>query len=202
MLKIGLTGGIGSGKSTVAGIFQQQGIPVIDADEIAHELVEPGKPVLEKLAAEFGPGILTHGGELDRQALRNLVFHDPRTKFRLEAIMHPAVFAEMKRQAEKIQAPYCIFAIPLLIETDSQALVDRILVVDCPERLQIERVKERDGLDESLIKRILATQATRQERIAQAHDLIVNTGDLSLLEKQVRDLHQNYLNLGRRRNDP
>jgi len=202
MLKIGLTGGIGSGKSTVAGIFQQQGIPVIDADEIAHELVEPGKPVLEKLAAEFGPRILTHGGELDRKALRNLVFHDPRAKFRLEAIMHPAVFAEMKRQAEKIQAPYCIFAIPLLIETDSQALVDRVLVVDCPERLQIERVKERDGLDESLIKRILATQATRQERIAQAHDLIVNTGDLSLLEKQVRDLHQNYLNLSRRRNDP
>ncbi len=202
MLKIGLTGGIGSGKSTVAGIFQQLGIPVIDADEIAHELVEPGKPVLEKLAAEFGPGILTHGGELDRKALRNLVFHDPRAKSKLEAIMHPAVFAEMKRQAEKIQAPYCIFAIPLLIETDSQALVDRILVVDCPERLQIERVKERDGLDESLIKRILATQATRQERIAQAHDLIVNTGDLSLLEKQVRDLHQNYLNLSRRRNDP
>jgi len=195
MLKIGLTGGIGSGKSTVAKLFQQLGIPVIDADLIAHQLVRPGQPALGALVTEFGPAILTSKGELDRSRLRELIFHDHTAKTRLESILHPAVFAEMHRRATGLQTPYCILAIPLLIETNAQSMVDRILVIDCPERLQIERVKRRDGLDESLIKRILASQASRQERLAHAHDIIVNEGDLAMLERQVKDLHLYYLKL-------
>ncbi len=198
MLKIGLTGGIGSGKSTVARLFQERGVPVFDADQIARTLVRPGQPTLERVIGEFGTRFLTGEGELDRARLRDHVFCDPKARARLEAILHPAVFTEMSRQANGQRAPYCLFAIPLLVESNAQPMVDRILVVDCPERLQIERVRQRDGLDEALIRRILASQASRQERLSLAHDIIVNDGDLFKLEQQVKDLHRYYCQLCQR----
>lgn len=196
MLKIGLTGGIGSGKSTVARLFEKHGVPIIDTDEIAHSLVKPGQPALKKIIHEFGPDIVAGDGKLDRARLRELVFQDPSAKSRLEAILHPAIFAELKRLAAEIEAPYCIFAIPLLVESHAQSLVDRILVVDCPEPLQIARIKSREGMDDILIRRIMATQASRSERLSQAHDILINDSDLSKLERQVNELHDFYLKLG------
>lgn len=195
MLKIGLTGGIGSGKSTVARLFEKHGVPIIDTDEIARDLVRPNQPALKKIVQEFGPDIVAGDGELDRTRLRERVFQDPGAKSRLEAILHPAIFAELKRLAAAIEAPYCIFVIPLLVESNAQSLVDRILVVDCPELLQIARIKSRDRMDDTLIRRILASQASRSERLSQAHDIIVNDGDLGKLEQQVNELHEFYLKL-------
>jgi len=195
MLKIGLTGGIGSGKSTVARLFEKHGVPIIDTDEIARDMVRPNQPALKKIVQEFGPDIVAGDGELDRTRLRERVFQDPGAKSRLEAILHPAIFAELKRLAAAIEAPYCIFVIPLLVESNAQSLVDRILVVDCPELLQIARIKSRDRMDDTLIRRILASQASRSERLSQAHDIIVNDGDLGKLEQQVNELHEFYLKL-------
>lgn len=193
MLKIGLTGGIGSGKSTVAELFRQRGITVIDADRIARELVQPGCPALEAIVRAFGPEMVEPDGRLNRAALRQKAFSDPKARQALEAILHPQIFAEMSRRAKTCQTPYCILAIPLLVETGAQGQVDRVLVVDCPEQLQIERIKLRDRLPEDLIRRILASQATRQERLKVADDVIVNAEDLAKLEPQVEELHRFYL---------
>ncbi len=192
-LTIGLTGGIGSGKSTVACLFRQRGIAVIDADSIARELVRPGCPALEAIVSAFGPAILQPSGELDRAALRRVIFSDPKARNTLEAILHPPIFAEMHRRAGLCQTPYCILAIPLLVETGAQHLVHRVLVVDCPETLQIERIKRRDGLPEDLIRQILASQASRTERLKAADDVIVNADSLTELERQVEELHRFYL---------
>ncbi len=193
MLKIGLTGGIGSGKSTVARLFERLGVEVIDADRIARELVEPGCPALEAIEDAFGPEILKPSGQLDRAKLRQKIFSDPKARKALETILHPRIFADMSLRADLCQAPYCILAIPLLVETGAQDQVDRVLVVDCPEQLQIERIKLRDRLPEDLIRQILASQASRQERLAVADEVIVNAEDLSKLEQQVEELHRFYL---------
>ncbi|BCX87885.1 dephospho-CoA kinase [Methylomarinovum tepidoasis] len=195
MLKIGLTGGIGSGKSTVARLFQRHGVPVIDTDEIARDLVRPGRPALRALVDAFGPDILTADGELDRARLREIAFNDPAAKARLEAILHPRIFSELERRLQALEAPYVIIAIPLLVETGAWGRVDRVLVVDCPEALQIERVRRRDGWDEALIRRVLASQAGRLERLAVADDVIVNDRDLAHLARQVAELHRLYLRL-------
>ncbi|GAB4355310.1 MAG: dephospho-CoA kinase [Methylohalobius sp. ZOD2] len=195
MLKIGLTGGIGSGKSTVARLFEQHGIDVIDTDRIARKLVAPGQPALTAIVQTFGPKILQDDGRLNRTELRRQVFQDPEAKKNLEAILHPRVFTEMNRQADLCRSPYCILAIPLLVETDALHRVDRVLVVDCPEQIQIERVQHRDGLSDNMIRRILASQATRRERLQAADDVIVNDGDLDQLERQVDELHRFYLQL-------
>ncbi|MBN2702388.1 MAG: dephospho-CoA kinase [Methylothermaceae bacterium] len=195
MLKIGLTGGIGSGKSTVARLFEQHGIDVIDTDQIARELVAPGQPALTAIVQAFGPKILQDDGRLNRTELRLRVFQDPEAKKNLEAILHPRVFIEMNRQADLCRSPYCILAIPLLVETDARHRVDRVLVVDCPEQIQIERVQHRDGLSDNMIRRILASQATRRKRLQAADDVIVNDGDLDQLERQVDELHRFYLQL-------
>ena len=200
MLKIGLTGGIGSGKSTISALFETEGIPVIDADRISHNLVLPGKSCFKKIISDFGSGMVQKDGSLDRAKLRKEVFANPNARTQLEAIMHPAVRAEMLTQANAVIAPYCILAIPLIIETQQQNIVDRILVVDVPEELQIERVKKRSKLPADEIEAIINAQVSRQERLQHAHDVIDNDGDITSLKQQVIKLHTLYLSLSQLEN--
>jgi len=198
VLKIGLTGGVGCGKSSVAQLFAAKGVPVFDADDIARELVEPGQPALAAIVAKFGDVVLA-AGRLDRAALRERVFADALDRQILEAILHPLVYQSLSAKAERLKEPYCIFAIPLLIETGRQAFVDRILLVDCPCEQQYERVRHRDGLDDTAIGRIISAQASREQKRAAAHDIIDNTGPIGQLRGQVENLHQAYLALARGR---
>ncbi len=195
MLKIGLTGGIASGKSTVEKLFAKRGITVIDADKIARDLVKPGQPTLDAIVQEFGKSILLPDGGLNRAKLRELVFNHPRYKEKLEAILHPAIYAEMDRVAAKCDGPYVIFSVPLLVETGTENHFHRILVIDCPEALQITRLKQRDGLPDEMIEKIMKNQASRSQRLAVAEDVIVNDRDFNHLEKQVEELHRFYLRL-------
>ena len=195
MLIIGLTGGIGSGKSTVAGYFTQHGIPVIDADQLARELVAPGSPALNEIIDVFGPDILLPDGALDRSQLRRRVFADPAQKRRLEAILHPRVYTELRYRTQALRTPYCIWVVPLLLETGGTALVDRVLVVDAPESLQRQRVLRRAGMDETTLEAILSSQVNRAERLSAADDVVVNDSDLSQLQQQVTALHHRYLDL-------
>jgi len=195
MLIIGLTGGIGSGKSTVAGYFAQHGIPVIDADQLTRELVVPGSPALNEIINVFGSNILLPDGSLDRHQLRRRVFADPDQKRRLEAILHPRVYTELRYRTQALRTPYCIWVVPLLLETGGTALVDRVLVVDAPESLQRQRVLRRSGMDENTLQAILSNQANRAERLSTADDVIENNSDLSQLQQQVTALHHRYLDL-------
>jgi dephospho-CoA kinase len=195
MLIIGLTGGIGSGKSTVADYFAQHGIPVIDADQLARELVVPGSPALNEIIDLFGPNILLPDGSLDRHQLRQRVFADPAQKRRLEAILHPRVYTELGYRTQALRTPYCIWVVPLLLETGGTALVDRVLVVDAPESLQRQRVLRRAGMDETTLEAILSSQVNRAERLSAADDVVVNNSDLSQLQQQVTALHHRYLAL-------
>ena len=195
MLVIGLTGGIGSGKSTVANLFAEIGVTVIDADVIARELVEPGMPALVAIEDEFGPNILDDDGRLDRQHLRQIIFSNPVARRRLEAILHPLIRAEMNNRLTTVTGPYCIVVIPLLFEVGQTDMMDRILVVDCPEQLQIERIKTRDNMPEEQIRAIIRSQATRDERLDQADDIIVNDSGQDRLKQRVVELHRKYLEL-------
>ncbi|MBS3951550.1 MAG: dephospho-CoA kinase [Methylomicrobium sp.] len=195
MLRVGLTGGIGSGKTTVASLFAEQGIPIIDADELARALVEPGQPALAKISQAFGEAMIDAKGNLDRGALRNLVFADDKQKEKLEAILHPLVRDRIVSAVEELTAPYCIICVPLLFESGMDDLVDRVLVVDCPVTLQIERVKKRNRLSESVILAIIAAQLSRESRNARADEIIDNTCDNSQLAEQVKKLHNLYLSL-------
>lgn len=197
MLKIGLTGGIGCGKSVVAELFAAYGTPVIDADAIAHALVEPGRPALLRLQQHFGPDIIDKNGALNRTVMRELVFSNAEKKKQLEAILHPLVYQEMQRRLDALSgAVYVILSIPLLLETGMQRFVDRIAVVDCPESTQIDRVKKRNGLAESAVRAIMQTQVTRQERFAAGDDIIDNSGGFTELAQQIEKLHNLYLTLG------
>ncbi len=193
-LKIGLTGGIGSGKSTVTDLFQSLSVPVIDADIIAHQLVEPGQEALRIISQTFDD-ILQPDGSLNRAKLRSVVFADPDKKKQLEAILHPLVFQRMDEQAGQLDAPYCILSIPLLLETRSNHRVDRILVIDCPIELQHQRVKQRDNLDNEQIEQIIASQISREQRLKQADDIIDNSKSVTELAEQVKNLHNLYLSL-------
>lgn len=200
MLIIGLTGGIGSGKSTVAQRFAELGIPVIDADIISRELVSPGQPALEEIAQQFGADILLPSGELDRAQLRQLVFSQPNARKKLEAILHPRVRAEVHRRVAALQdsnppPAYCILCVPLLIESGWQDLVQRILVVDTDRERQIQRTQQRDQLSRQQINAIIDSQADRDTRLAAADDIITNTGDLQALQAQIESLYQRYLQL-------
>jgi dephospho-CoA kinase len=195
MLKIGLTGGIGCGKSTVARLFSELDTPVIDADEIAHHLVEKGQPALKRIAQEFGQTILNEDGTLNRSTLKDLVFSDSRHKQTLEAILHPLIYQTIQSEIENISASYCIICIPLLIETDKIRSVDRVLVVDCPVETQIKRVETRDRLSIEQIKAILENQVSRAVRISQADDIIDNSEIETGLAEQVKKLHNLYLSL-------
>lgn len=195
MLRVGLTGGIGSGKSTVAAYFAARGAPVIDTDELARQLVTPGQPALAEIIAQFGPGILDSAGGIDRAKLRDRVFRDPAERQRLESILHARIRAEVERHLERCADPYAIVAVPLLVETGFGDLVDRVLLVDCDETLQIERTAARSGMAKSDIERIMAAQASRQQRRAGADDVIENNAGLIELEQQVARLHERYLAL-------
>ena len=197
-LIVGLTGGIGSGKSTVADLFQQLGIPVIDADVIAHTLVEPGQPALVEIIEAFGANTVDASGVLDRARLRKLVFSDPEQKHRLEAILHPKIRREIITLTTNIRTPYCIVVIPLLLETDQRDLVDRILVVDTGVDKQIARVTMRNGLPRHEIMAIITAQASRERRLAAADEVIDNNGSLNELNSQVRAQHEKYLKIARK----
>jgi len=197
MLRVGLTGGIGSGKTTVAGLFARHGAPAVDTDEIAHRLVGPGQPALADIITTFGKEILDARGAIDRARLRRHVFADPVLRRRLEAILHPRIRAEVVRQTENLQAPYCLVVVPLLIEAGFTGLVDRVLVVEADEDTRIRRTQARSGLNEVEIRQILASQADRQERLQKADDVITNNSDLAHLEREVARLHGVYAALAR-----
>lgn len=194
-LRIGLTGGIASGKSTVAQRFLELGVPVVDADESARLVVAPGTPGLDQILRRFGANVLTSAGELDRRALRNLVFADPSLRRQLESILHPLIRADMEARAAVARGPYLIMAIPLLIERDGPAPVDRVLVVDVSEAVQLHRVMARDGSDLVQARAILAAQASRENRIKAADDVLLNEGSVSELRQAVDGLHQRYMRL-------
>lgn len=196
---VGLTGGIGSGKSTVCRLFEELGVPVLDADVVAREVVAPGSPALEAIAADFGREVIGAGGALDRAALRRRVFADPHDRERLEALLHPLIRARITAAIGRIEAPYCVVSIPLLVESGWIDLVDRIAVVDVPESVQKERTARRDGLTAAEVEAIMRTQAGRAQRLAHADDVIHNEGDLNHLRAQVEALHRLYGELGRRR---
>ena len=195
MLRIGLTGGIGSGKTTVAELFARRGILVIDADAVARRLAARGQPAFHHIVERFGKEILGADREIDRQRLRARVFNNPHERRQLEAILHPRVRAAMHQETEALHAPYCILAIPLLIEAGFLDLVDRVLVVDADEQLQIQRVMARNNMDAEAVKKILASQISRLQRLGHAHDCIVNDADLKHLEREVERLHQAYVAL-------
>lgn len=196
-LRIGLTGGIGSGKSTAAAEFARLGVPIIDTDEIARQLVEPGAAGYEAVLAAFGRGILTAEGTIDRAALRRIVFADERERRRLEALLHPLIRQEVRRRAEAAATPYCIIAIPLLVETGQRDLVDRVLVIDAPEELQRQRAAARPGWSAEDVDRVMRSQAGREARRQVADDLILNDGDITALQEAVVRLHARYLELAR-----
>lgn len=194
MFKVGLTGGIGCGKTTVSKLFTELNTPVIDADDIAHRLVEIGQPALLDIGKAFGGKILNPGGSLNRQQLREMVFSDPQQKQKLESILHPLIFAAIQDKIDQLDSPYCIVSIPLLFETRMAHFVDRILVVDCPVEIQVERVKRRDGLVDTRIRSIMDTQVSREFRIAHADDIIDNSETAgSKLAEHVKKLHNLYL---------
>jgi dephospho-CoA kinase len=193
-LRVGLTGGIGCGKSSVARSFSAWGVPVIDADEIARELVRPGTPAFHTIAETFGAAVL-HEGQLDRSLLREVIFRDEGKRRQLEAILHPQVFQEMAERCTQLADPYCVLCIPLLIETGRLDFVDRILVVDCSVEIQIRRVMSRDAISEAAVRRMIDSQVSRGERLAAADDVIENGGDLALMDSMVEKLHRDYLAL-------
>jgi dephospho-CoA kinase len=195
MLKIGLTGGIGCGKTTVARLFAELGSPVIDADQIAHELVAKGQPALKQIDQQFDAGILNPDGSLNRSRLREIVFSDPAQKQKLESILHPLVYQSIQAELERLNAPYCIIAIPLLFETNMTHFVDRVLVVDCPVETQIARVRKRDQLSLERIRSIIDSQVSRDVRKSHADDLIDNSESDYRLAEQVKKLHNLYLSL-------
>jgi len=194
--RIALTGGIASGKSTVANLFAALGAKLIDTDRIAHDIVAPPSAVLDRIVARFGPEILSANGSLDRSHLRRIVFADPQARRDLESITHPAIRTEVERLSRELGGPYQLVAIPLLVETDSAGLYDRVLLVDTSPDTQKKRLMLRDGVDAAAADRMLAAQATREARRAVAHDIIDNEGNLGRLTAQVEQLHERYRALG------
>ena len=191
---IGLTGGIGCGKSTVADLFAARGASVIDTDLIAHELTAPHGAAMPALLAEFGEDFATLDGALDRARMRNLVFSDPTARGRLEAILHPKIRDATAAAAAIASGPYVMFVVPLLIESGAWSeRVSRVLVIDCPEALQVQRVMARSNLPEAQVKAIMTAQASREQRLAAADDVILNDDGMDLLAPQVEHLHAFYM---------
>ncbi|KGQ47670.1 dephospho-CoA kinase [Gallibacterium anatis 10672-6] len=197
---VGLTGGIGCGKSTIADLFTELNVPIIDADIVARQVVEKGSPLLVKIAEHFGSEILTAEGALDRSALRQKVFNDETQKQWLNRLLHPAIREEMLRQLQQQTAPYVLWVVPLLLENHLQHYCDRILVVDVSEETQLQRASRRDQNSAALIRKIMQSQVSRQQRLAEADDVISNEQpltpeNLQTLKNEVQQLHQKYLRL-------
>ena len=200
MLIVGLTGGIASGKTTATTFFSSRNVPVIDADLIVHALLKSGTKSNAEIINTFGADIVQHDDELDRKKLRQLIFSDTQKRQQLEAILHPEVRREIKSLISQITAnnttaSYCIVCIPLLVETQQQDLAHRILVIDTPEEIQIQRLRQRDNFTDTEIKNILSSQATRNERCAAADDIIINNLDIEHFNKQLNKIHETYLTL-------
>lgn len=194
-LVVALTGGIGSGKTTVANMFAELGVTLIDSDVLAREVVEPGQPAFEEVVSAFGPDVLDESGRLNRATLRERIFADPEKRRILENILHPRIIAETNRRIEQAEGSYCLVCIPLLFETRRQDQFDRTLVVDLAPEKQIERTLKRDGSPRATIEGILAAQVDRSHRLELADDVIDNNGDSQLVRRKVDKLHQQYLEL-------
>ena len=193
---VGLTGGIGSGKTTVAELFALQGSGLVDTDEISHRLTAPAQPAIAEIARKFGPQFVAEDGSLDRARMRNLVFADRSARKDLEAILHPLIRKESTRQIQESTAPYVVVVVPLLIESGAyRGMIGRILVVDCEPETQVRRVMERSGVSRNEVLSIIASQASRQQRLRKADDIIHNDDDLESLRAQVNPLHFRYLGL-------
>ncbi|MBW3809938.1 dephospho-CoA kinase [Aeromonas hydrophila] len=194
MYVVAITGGIGSGKTTVANQFAELGIEVVDADVIAREVVEPGTPALAAIAAHFGSEVITPDGQLNRRRLRERVFTDPQAKGWLNALLHPLIRTEMQRQCAAARSPYCLLVVPLLVENRLTALANRVLVIDVDEATQIERTCRRDGVIREQAQAILAAQASRAERLAAADDVLDNqNGTPEAIKSRILALHETYL---------
>lgn len=201
VFRIGLTGGIASGKSTAAKFFGALGVPILDSDQVAREVVEPGQPPLERLVERFGRGILTPDGHLDRPALREIVFSDHKARADLENLTHPAIGAALEARSAAAGGPYQILVIPLLVEKNLGEHVDRVLVVDCEEALQMRRLHARDGSTPAQAQAILDAQVSRAARLKAADDVITNDADMTAVQAQVAALHKRYLELARTARD-
>lgn len=197
MMVVALTGGIASGKSTVAELFSKRGVEIIDTDVIARNLVAPGQPMLGSIVQAFGHELLDAYGRLKRRMLRELIFRYPDKRQQLEALMHPEIATEARRQVSEVRSPYCILVIPLLAETGGFAGIDRVLVVDAAPETQLARLSARDEVSAEEANAALAAQASREQRLAIADDVIANDGSLQDLEARVEQLHQDYLELSR-----
>lgn len=196
-LIVGLTGGIASGKSVVASSFERLGVNVIDADQIAREIVEPGRPALEEIRRRFGGGIVDEDGRLRRRMLREIIFDDEGARRDLEAIMHPRIREALAEKSRAAKSEYCILVVPLLIKSGMSDLVHRILVVDAPESVQVERLTSRDNIDETLARKMIAAQDTRSLRLEAADDVLVNTGPYKDIADLAAALHSGYSRLAR-----
>lgn len=195
---VGLTGGIGSGKSAAAECFRAHGIVIVDADAVAHELTGPGGEAMAAIAAEFGATVITPDGALDRNAMRQRVFADPAARLRLEQILHPRIRAICDQRCATAASPYALLVVPLLVESGThRQRCQRLAVVDCPEEVQIARVMARNGMTRSEVERIMAAQATRAQRLAAADDVIDNSGAPAALAPQIATLHDKYLEMAR-----
>lgn len=195
MFVVGLTGGIGSGKSAATDFLAHQGITIVDADLASRVVVEPGQPALLRIAEYFGQHVIADDGSLDRRTLRDIVFADPDALKTLEGITHPAIGDELRRQIAASQSPYTVLVSPLLLETSQKALVDRILVIDASAELQVERTMARDQVPEAQVAAIMKAQLARSTRLDQADDVVENHGSLEALHEQLQPLHEHYLTL-------
>ncbi len=192
VLKIGLTGGIGSGKSTACEIFSQLGVPIIDADIVARKVVQAGMPALQLIKEKFGEDIITKDGLLDREKTRDQIFTNEIDRKKLENILHPVIYERIVHETDNIDSSYCIISIPLLLETEALEIIDRVLIIDVSEKLQLSRASVRDNASLNNIERIIRTQISRDNRLTAADDIINNEGDIENLRRQIHDLHEFY----------
>ena len=197
VLTIALTGGIGSGKTSIASIFKSLGVPIIDSDTISKEIILPGKPCFKDIVNAFGEEMLTNKGTIDRYKLRDIIFNNDEARIKLENITHPIIFKNIDIQTSLINYPYCLVIVPLLIETKSVKYFDKVLLVDTLENIQFGRVTKRDSMSPTLLRKIIKTQATRSERLKYADDIIENNNKIGNLNEYINILHKKYLTLSK-----
>ena len=195
MLIIGLTGGIGSGKSVASDKFKSLGITIVDADVASRTVVEPGKPALKEIEDHFGSGIITAEGKLDRNNLREIIATDPEERKWLESVLHPKIGEQITKEISESTSVYTLFVAPLLLETNSQEMCSRVVVVDVPKEVQIQRTAKRDKVSPNQVEQMVAAQMEREKRLEKADDVLLNSGTIEDLEKQVEELHKKYIQM-------